>query len=319
MAGKSVRIPVHVEPAAPPATAVPTAPAPSAPRPAPAGGPAPATGRPTWRWLDVWAWLSVAAGLLAMAGNAVGLVWIERIYGRETSVFVDQAVAQDLVDLVVVGPALVGLALAARRGSAVAHLLWPGALAFTVYNYAIYAIAIHVGPLSLLWVAVLGLATWALIGAVATLAPESRVWSPDVPQRTVGWFLVAVGAAFAGLWLAELVPAVVAGEVPRSARDLNLPANPVHVLDLTFFLPAVVAAGVLVLRHRRRGLALAPGLLLFLVLTGLPILVTPFVASARGGVATWSVLVPIGVLTLATAGLLGWLLRAVGPQRGGPA
>ena len=309
MAGKSVRIPVHVEASAPPAaTAGPVM-----------GRPGAETARHTWRWLDVWAWLSVAAGLLAMAGNAVGLVWIERIYGRETSAFVNQAVAQDLVDLVVVGPALVGLALAARRGSTVAHLLWPGALAFTVYNYGIYALAIHVGPLSLLWVAVLGLSTWALIGALATVTPESLQWATGVPRRTVGWSLVGVGTAFAGLWLAELVPAVVAGDVPRSARDLNLPANPVHVLDLAFFLPAVILAGVLVLRHRRRGLALAPGLLLFLVLTGLPILVTPFVAHARGDVATWAVMAPIGALTLLTAALLAWLMRSLVPQRRGPA
>src|SRR3954462_7321539 len=36
-------------------------------------------------------------------------------------------------------------------------------LAFTLYNYAIYTLAIHVGPLFLLWTVVLGLAAYALI------------------------------------------------------------------------------------------------------------------------------------------------------------
>ena len=294
MEAKAVRIPVHVEPAALPPT-----------------GPAARTG-PGQRIggrVDLWAWLSVAAGLLAMAGNVVGLVWTHEVYGRERAVFVDQAIAQDLVGLVVVGPALVALALGARQGAVRAHLAWLGALAFTAYNYVIYAFAIHVGWLFLLWIAVLGLALYALIGAVVTLDAGTLRWSARVPRRTVGWFLVAVGVAFAALWLVELVPAVIQGEVPRSARDLDLPANPVHVLDLAFFLPAVVSAGVLVLRRRPLGLALAPGLLGFLVLTGLPILVTPFVAQARGEVPAWGVLAPIGALTLLTSGLLAWLLR----------
>ena len=303
MEGKAVRIPVHVEPGSHPPTR-------------------PATGRglPRSRGpLDPWAWLSVAAGLLGMAGNVVGLVWAQDVYGRETAAFVDQAVAQDLVGLVVVGPALVALALAARQGSVRAHLAWLGVLAFTAYNYVIYAFAIHVGRPSLLWIAVLGLSLYALIGAVGALDADALHWSARVPRGTVGWFLVGVGVAFAGLWLAELAPAVVAGEVPRSARDLNLPANPVHVLDLAFFLPAVIAAGVLVLRRRPWGLALAPGLLAFLVLTGLPILLTPLVAQARGELPAWAALAPIGVLTLVTGALLVWLLRTAGPDRPRPA
>jgi hypothetical protein len=44
-----------------------------------------------------------------------------------------------------------------------------GLLAFTVYNYAIYTFTIHFGPLFLVWVAVLGLSVFALIGGLATL------------------------------------------------------------------------------------------------------------------------------------------------------
>ncbi|HET7658984.1 MAG TPA: hypothetical protein VFK66_01250 [Oryzihumus sp.] len=265
-----------------------------------------------------WARVSMVAAGLAMLGNLAGLVWAETVYGREVPAFVQQAVAQDVVDLLVVGPALVVLAAGVLRGSDRAWLLWLGALAFTVYNYVIYAFTLHVGRLSLLWIAVLGLSVAALGAGLHRLDPEALHWSGRVPRRTVGIFLVVVGALFALLWLSELLPAVVHGTVPRSARELGLPANPVHVLDLAFFLPAVIAAGVMVLRRRPLGLALAPGLLVFLLLTGLPILLTPVVATVRGEAAAWAVVVPIGVLTLVTAVVLGRLVSTleVDPARG---
>ena len=54
------------------------------------------------------------------------------------------------MNLFVVAPLMVLLAAAARRGSVASGLCLVGFLAFTAYNYAIYAFSIHVGPLFLL-------------------------------------------------------------------------------------------------------------------------------------------------------------------------
>ncbi|MEP6599475.1 MAG: hypothetical protein ABJB98_08525 [Actinomycetota bacterium] len=54
----------------------------------------------------------------------------------------------------------------------------------------------------------------------------------------------------------------------------------------------------------------AAGKLTFLGLTCLPILVTPFVADIRGHPPGWPVVVPVGIIALATAGVLWRLLRA---------
>jgi hypothetical protein len=260
--------------------------------------------------LEPWAGLSVAAGTLAAAGNVAGLLWPERLYGMETTALVDQAIAQDLVGLVVVAPALVVLAVLARRGSVTAHLLWLGALAFTVYNYVIYTFAVHFGPLFLLWVAVLGLSLYALIGGMLALDQGSvdRRFAPW-PHRVTGWSLVVVAVAFSVLWLQEVLPAMVFGDTPQSVTTLALPTNPVHVLDLAFFLPAVFLAGWLVLHRRPLGLTLAPGVLTFLTLTGLPIVLTPGVAEARGQEVGWSAFGPVGALTVLTVVVLLRLLR----------
>jgi len=259
-----------------------------------------------------WVWLSVAAGVLSAAGCVAGLLAPGTIYGRETRALADAATAQDLVGLIVVAPLLVGLAVGASRDALHPWLCWLGCLGFTAYNYAIYAFSIHFGPLFLLWVAVLGLSLFALIGGLVALqlrALSDRAGVGGV--RWVGWFLVAVAVLFGLLWLREIVPDLLAGRGSTSAADWRVPTNPVHVLDLAFFLPAVFVSGLALLRSRWLGYATAAGQLTFLALTCLPVLVTPVVAQVRGHTPVWSAVGPIGVLFLATAFVLWRFLRSV--------
>ncbi len=260
----------------------------------------------------IWLWLSIAAALLAAIGNVVALS-VSSIYSRLTPAFLPQALAQDIANLAVVLPAWLIVAVLALRGSLRAYLLWLGVLTFTVYNYVIYTFSIPFGPLFLPWVAVLGLSLYALIGGITAAEHEYVEASYRRRRATVltAWFLIITAALFGLLWLSEDIPALLAGTTTQSAADLNLPTNPVHILDLAFFLPAVIATGVWLLSRKPLAFTLAPALLVFLVLTGLPILLTPVVQSARGETAAWSVVLPIGTLTVLLIGLLVWLLSTL--------
>ena len=259
-----------------------------------------------------WLWISVGAALLAIAGSVTSLA-VRGIYAGLTPVFLPQALAQDIVNLAVAAPALLVLTALALRGSLRAYLLWLGVLTFTVYNYVIYTFSIPFGPLFLPWVGVLGLCLFSLIGGVVTVDPD-RVEESFTSRRAVkvvAWSLIVVAVLFCLLWLSEDVPALLAGGVPQSVRDMALPTNPVHILDLAFFLPAVVITGIGLLRRKPFAYTVAPAFLVFLVLTGLPILVTPVVQTARGEIAAWGVLVPIGTLTVVIVGLLVWLMTSI--------
>lgn len=260
----------------------------------------------------IWIWLSVAAVLLAVAGSVIALA-VDSIYAGLTPVFLPQALAQDIANLALVAPAWLLLAVLGLRGSLRAYLLWLGVLTFTVYNYVIYTFSIPFGPLFFLWVAVLGLSTYALIGGVAAIdhgAVAARFTSRRA-VTVVAWFLIITAVLFAVLWLSEDVPALLSGERPQSLIDMALPTSPVHILDLGFFLPAVIATGVLLLRRVPLAYTFAPPLIVFLLLTGVPILLTPVVQAARGDEAAWAVAVPIGTLTLICLGMLAWLLSTV--------
>ncbi len=242
----------------------------------------------------------------------VGLFAPDSVYGKETSALADAAGAQDLVGLVVVAPLLIALVVGTSRGAPGPRLCWLGCLAFTAYNYAIYAFSIHFGPLFLLWVAVLGLSLFSLIGGLTALQRQALTDVADVGEvRWVGWFLIAVAVLFGLLWLGEIVPDLLAGRPSTSAATWRVPTNPVHVLDLAFFLPAVGLSGTALLRHRWLGGATAAGQLVFLALTCLPVLVTPVVAQVRGHQGAWSAVGPVGVLFVATVLVLRRFLRAV--------
>ncbi len=264
---------------------------------------------------SVWLWLSFAAALLAIGGSIVALS-VKSIYSGLTPAFLAQALAQDIANLAIVSPMWLVLVILALRGSLRAYLLWLGVLTFTVYNYVIYTFSIPFGPLFLVWVAVLGMCLYALIGGI-TAIKHAAVASSFTNRRAslVGaWFIIIIAILFGLLWLSEDLPALFAGTRPQSLIDLAVPTNPVHILDLAFFLPAGIGTGVLLVKRKSLAYTLAPAFLVFLILTGIPILITPVVQAVRGETATWGVVVPIGTLTLLTLVVLAWLSSTIHGQ-----
>jgi hypothetical protein len=267
-----------------------------------------------------WLTFSIVIAVVAMVGSVIGLA-VERIYALETRNFETQSIAQDLVNLFVVSPVVIVSALVARRGSVRAAIVWIGALLFNVYNYVIYAFSIHLGPLSLLWIAVLGASTYT-VGAGLLSFDFERVGATLRDGRVftvTAWFMMTVAVLFALVWLREDVPAILRDEVPKSLRDTNLPSNPVHVLDLALALPAVFATGWFLRTRRPWTLVVAPALLVLLALIGLPILVTPFVQAARGDTADWQVFPMFLVITAVLVVLITGLLRRIGDRVPQPA
>jgi hypothetical protein len=272
--------------------------------------------RPLLANSTIWLWLSVVAAILAIAGNILALS-INRIYASLTPAFLPQALAQDIANLALIAPFWLILAALALRGSLRAYLLWLGVLTFTVYNYVIYAFSVPFGPLFLLWVAVLGLSLFSVIGGV-TSVDHKTVASAYASRRAVlvvAWFLIVTAILFGLLWLSEDVPALLSNTRPQSTIDMAIPTNPVHILDLAFFLPAVLATGVLLIKKKPLAFTITPAFIVFLILTGIPILVTPVVQATRGEAAAWGVFFPIGTLTIVFIVLLGWLISTIRPGR----
>jgi hypothetical protein len=208
-----------------------------------------------------WLWLSLPIALLAVAASLAGIL-VHSIYARETANWAGQAVGQDIANLFLY-PILLALALLAARGSLRAYLAWSGLLAYSAYTYAVYAFATHFGPLFLLHVAILGLSVYALIGSLTSIDAGNvkAAFGRTTPVRQTALALIALVLVFCALWLSSDIPATVRNVPSKELRDAGVLTNPVHVLDLALFIPALALAGVFLLRGRALGFVLAPVLL----------------------------------------------------------
>ena len=124
-----------------------------------------------------------------------------------------QTFGQNIANLV----AAVALFIAAyfvNKGLAKAFLVWIGALSTLLYAYIIYAFDIHFNSLFLVYVAIVGLSFYTLVGSMIQIHSGEALepyFVANTTARPVSVFLLLVAVLFSLLWLSEDIPALVTG------------------------------------------------------------------------------------------------------------
>ena len=262
----------------------------------------------------LWTGASALVAALAAAASLCGLL-LDSTYARETASWAAQAAGQDTANLLVAALLLVSAAYV-RRGSLRAYLAWLGLLLYLVYAFAIYAFAVSFQFLFPVYVAVLGLSFYTLAGGLLSVDPVRT--DPALRRnrwaRAAALYLFAVGGLFGLLWLAEILPAALSNVPPASLAENGLLTNPVHVLDLAFLLPGMVAAAYLLRRGAFAGRLAAAPFLVFAVTMGLGILAGFWFSAARGLPVPVPAGVLVGAIVAVGAVLAALFLRDVGPD-----
>lgn len=255
------------------------------------------------RSLLVWTWvLAPLVVLTSVAGLADA-----RVYAEETENWALQAKGQDWGNLLAV-VALVVAALRHRMGSHRAGLVWLGTVLYLTYAFIVYAFAVHLNYLFLAYVAVLGVSAWAMVFTVDSLRHPAIRYPQGRARTLAAWVIIVIGVMFAGLWLSELVPALLAGKVPDSLAEAGLWVNPIHVIDLSTVLPAFVITGIGALRSRERGLFWLAPWLVFSALMGSSIVAAMILMTTAGATDTVPAMVMVSLLVAASlATALGYL------------
>jgi hypothetical protein len=259
-------------------------------------------------------WLRLTAPIAVLLTIAAGSeLLFDGVFRDDAINFVAQAIGQDYVTLAVALPVLVISAVFTSRGSERARLVWLGALAYVVYTYAIYAFHVRFNPLFLVYVALLGFSLYALIGGLATTdfqALKAR-FTQRTPTRAVSVFLAVMTVLFYLVWLGEVAPAMVGGDVPKSVVEAGTPTGSAHVLDMAWMLPAMGLTALWLWRGRAIAYALAGALLAFAALITLALGAMMVAMSLYGQPVAIGMAAVFGLVSAVSLGMLIWYMRGL--------
>lgn len=187
-----------------------------------------------------------------------------------TAVMNGSARGTSLVALVVAVPLLAVCSWRAHLGSTHALVLTTGATAYLLYNSVLFLFATPFNQAFLLYVAMLGLAAWSLVGLSLALWSRVDELATDVPRWVAGyvWLVVALNAI---AWLARVIPATLDEDPTAWLADTGLTTNPVITQDLALWLPLMAWLGWGVWTSRPSPVALAAAGLVFWVVESLGI------------------------------------------------
>ena len=227
--------------------------------------------------------------------------------------------AQDAVLLMIGVPILaIGLWFTIR-GSLRGRIVWLGSLTFMVYMWTHYAFVIAYNDFFLGYVALFGFSIFTLVSGL--LRTDPVLYFERLHDVVSTWIYAGfLGVAAAGLgfmWLFDIVPAVLAGELPSAIAQLGPEAAHTYVIDLAILVPCLAMAGVWLRQQRPWGYVLAGVLLVFAALIA-PALTAITAIDLIGGLEI-SVPILIGTILPPLIGLVfaGTFLSMLSSETGG--
>lgn len=216
--------------------------------------------------------LSILIAVLAAAASVGGLT-IPGLY-RDNLLVTSAWKGNDLVTLFLAVPLLVASLALSRRGSTRAFLVWMGVLDYMLYNYAFYLFGSAFNWFFLVYVALFGLAIFALIFGLSSLdlARLSRSIGPRMPVKWIAGYMLFVAAGLSAVYVAQTVNFLLTDVVPPIVVQTAHPTSVVFALDLTLLVPFLTLGAIWLLARKPWGYVLAgvttmKGALYTLVLT----------------------------------------------------
>ena len=236
---------------------------------------------------------TVAAAAAALAGLVVTNLYVD------VPNWAQQARGTDLATLFLAVPVLGSGLWAAARGSLAGRLAVVAGLLYLVYNYAIFAFAVAMNPLTAVHIAIFGLSLWSLVLGGRAAVHGAEDVTKRVHRRTAGGLLIGVAAMFGLLWLGQIATASTTGVLPPDLVKAGISNNPVYALDLAFFLPLCALAGIGLLR-RNGAAAFAFPMLIWVALMGAGVVGGFLLMAAAGDQIAMPVVVAITGLSVAS-------------------
>jgi uncharacterized membrane protein len=179
------------------------------------------------------------------------------LYQYETVSIAAQAIAQDIVTLLIGIPLLVISMILFKKGSLQGKLLLSGTLAYFLYTYASFAFGAAYNILFLVYVSLFSLSLFAFIFALMEIDIPTlpKHFSSGLPRRTISIFLFVVGSFLLLAWLGRIVPALLANQPPLGLESYTTLI--IQALDLGLVMPIAFLSGILLWKKTSWGYLLS--------------------------------------------------------------
>jgi hypothetical protein len=246
---------------------------------------------------------TIAAAILMAGMSLLGLFFTSSVYSTEEQI--SSYKPNDLINLVIALPLILGLIRLVRKGRWIGLLFWPGMLMFMVYNYTAMLIGIPFGWPSLAYAAVVLTSAYQLfilLRSIDGAAVQKRL-EGAVNERFSGIVLVLFAVGFFFLAVGVIQQAA-AGE------SISRPEVGVSAADMVLSVLLLVG-GILFFLRKPLGYTAGPGMLfvsmvLFIAVI-LFVVIQPFLL---GTSFSWNDLVVLG--SMAIVCLIPFLLMTRG-------
>lgn len=243
---------------------------------------------------------SFIIAILMTVASVAGLLYHADIYPAEE--LVRSFVANDVVNLFVGLPILLGCMWLTWRGKLIGLLCWIGTLLFVFYNYIAYVFAMPLNWAFLLHLVLMVLSLYTIIGLVSSIGGKTiqeRI-TGAVDEKLAGGVLIGLGLLF----LLRVVGVIV----NALSRGVFLPETELAV-NISDFLtsPAWIIGGILLWKHKELGYVTGLGLLfqgsmLFVALI-IFLLIQPLLTTAPFVIADVIVIFVMGLICFIPFGL----------------
>lgn len=214
----------------------------------------PSESLPVTRDLTIAYALSIVIAAIMTIASIAGILYRDIIF--PTDELLQAFLPNEVVNLIIGVPILLGSMWLARRGKLIGLLFWPGALFYVLYNYLVYVFGMPLNWAFVVYLTLLTMSLYTMTGLLASI--DGKVvkghLTGNVPERAAGGVLVVLGSLFLLLVFVEFFNALTS-QLAVPTTNLGL-----HVTDFLIS-PALVIGGVLLWRREALGYVAGTGLL----------------------------------------------------------
>ncbi len=180
------------------------------------------------------------------------------LYARNSESSAVQAIAQDLVTLIVVIPGMIVSLILVYKKHVLGRYILTGLFGYMLYTYMSYAFLMFYNELFLLYVAAMTISFYGLVMNICILQKDEVVAKLEKEMKTKGLrvFLIISGIAIFFMWSGRIFQSLLKGEVPEGLD--NCTTLVIQAMDLGIIVPACFVIAYQLKHKIRLGYILGP-------------------------------------------------------------